>query len=443
MEPITLLSIEKLSQIAASSLLSGIWQGILLAIGVGLFLRLVPKTTATIRFAIWTTLFVVLALLPFLNAFFETPNRTFSTHSPMIHSSVVQLDIRWSFAIAALWAVFSVVRAVKLAVSAYRLRQLWKRATPVETAVDWNVLSSDGSRVAQICTSTEIDRPSVIGFFSPRILIPKWLFEKLTPAELKQIALHEMGHLNRADDWINLIQKLALVLFSVNPVLIWIEKRLCFEREIACDDAVLRLTKAPKAYARCLTSLAEHALDRRTMSLSLGALERQSELSHRVHNILRHAEGMTRQQATFVLSVLVLALFGGVTGLVRCPQFVSFSGPQPVVRAEAQPLPAAEYHNVVFNPSAAPHATLLKASMPSSLLSAPISLTKQKSRHHASASATQRVKKAANRTHQALMLTNWPESYRPRIILTVTDHHQFLAPYATMQTDSGWLVIQL
>jgi BlaR1 peptidase M56 len=336
-----------------------------------------------------------------------------------------------------------VVPASPPTVSAYRLRQLWKRATPVETAVDWNVLSSDGSRVAQICTSTEIDRPSVIGFFSPRILIPKWLFEKLTPAELKQIALHEMGHLNRADDWINLIQKLALVLFSVNPVLIWIEKRLCFEREIACDDAVLRLTKAPKAYARCLTSLAEHALDRRTMSLSLGALERQSELSHRVHNILRHAEGMTRQQATFVLSVLVLALFGGVTGLVRCPQFVSFSGPQPVVRAEAQPLPAAEYHNVVFNPSAAPHATLLKASMPSSLLSAPISLTKQKSRHHASASATQRVKKAANRTHQALMLTNWPESYRPRIILTVTDHHQFLAPYATMQTDSGWLVIQL
>ena len=444
MEPITLLSIEKLSQIAASSLLSGIWQGVLLVMGVGLFLRLVPKTTAAIRFAIWTTLFLVLAFLPFLNAFFGTSNRSISTHSPMVHSSMVQLDIRWSFVIAGVWALFSLVRAVKLAVGVFRLRQLWKRATPVETGEDWDAMFSDGSRVAQLCTSTEIDRPSVIGFFSPRILIPEWLFEKLTPVELKQIVLHEMGHLRRADDWINLIQKLALVLFPVNPALIWIEKRLCFEREVACDDAVLRLTKAPKAYATCLTSLAEHALDHRTMSLSLGALEKQSELSRRVYNILRHTEGMTRPQAAFVLSGLVVALLGGVAGLVRCPQFVSFSGPQPVVHAEAQSMPAAGYHNVVFNPSAtAPHVTLLKASMPSSVPSTQINLNKQKSRHHGSASATQRVKKPANRTHQALMLTNWPESGRPRIILSVTDQQQFLAPYAAMHTDSGWLVIQL
>ena len=443
MDLTTVLSIENLSQIAASSLLSGIWQGILLAASVGLFLRFVPKTTATIRFAVWTTLFLVLALLPLLNALFRTANQTVDSHSSIIHNSIIQLDIRWSFAIAAVWVLFSLIRAIKLTISAFRLRQLWKRATPVETDADWNMLPFDGSRVAQLCTSAEVDRPSVIGFFSPRILIPKWLFEKLTPSELKQIVLHEMGHLRRADDWINLIQKLALVLFPLNPALIWIEKRLCFEREIACDDAVLRLTKAPKAYATCLTSLAEHALDHRSMSLSLGAWEKQSELSRRVHNILRHAEGMSRPQATLVLSVLVLALFGGTTGLVRCPQFVSFSGPQPVVRAEAQSLTVAEYQNVVFKPSAAPHATLLKASMPSSQPSARINLTKQKSRHHASASATQRVKKTANRTHQALMLTNWPESDRPRIILTVTDQHHFLAPYAAMPTDSGWLVIQL
>ena len=81
--------------------------------------------------------------------------------------------------------------------------------------------------------------------------------------------------------------------------------------------------------------------------------------------------------------------------------------------------------------------------MPSTQPSTRISLTKQKSRHHTSASATQRVKKTANRTHQALMLTNWPESDRPRIILTVTDQDHFLAPYAAMHTDSGWLVIQL
>ncbi len=438
MVPTAMLPLENLSQLAASSLLSSIWQGTLLAVGVTVFLRLVPKTTATIRFTIWTTLFLVLALLPFLNAFSGAPTRALGTHSAM-----VQLDIRWSFAIAALWAMFSLVSAVKLAITAFRLRQLWKRATPVETSADWSALPAN-SRSAQLCTSTEIDRPSVIGFFSPRILIPKWLFDKLTPSELKQIVLHELGHLNRADDWLNLIQKLALVLFPLNPALIWIEKRLCFEREIACDDAVLRLTKAPKAYATCLTSLAERTLDHRTMSLSLGAWEKQSELSRRVHNILRHAEGMSRSQAALVLGGVALSLVGGATGLLHCPQFISFSGPQSAVaavRIEAQSSPTAEFHAVVFHPSAAgPRPILLKASMPVTQPSTPITLTKQKQHRHTSA---QRVKKTASAAHQALMLTNWPEQDRPRIILTVTDQHQFLAPYAAMHTDSGWLVIQL
>ncbi|RSL15470.1 beta-lactamase regulating signal transducer with metallopeptidase domain [Edaphobacter aggregans] len=437
MVPTAMLSLENLSQLAASSLLSSIWQGILLAAGVTLFLQLVPKTTATIRFTIWTTLFLVLALLPFLNAFSVAPTRALGTHS-----AVVQLDIRWSFAIAALWALFSLVSAVKLAITAFRLRQLWKRATPVETSADWSALPSN-SRSAQLCTSTEIDRPSVIGFFSPRILIPKWLFDKLTPSELKQIVLHELGHLNRADDWLNLIQKLALVLFPLNPALIWIEKRLCFEREIACDDAVLRLTKAPKAYATCLTSLAERTLDHRAMSLSLGAWEKQSELSRRVHNILLHAEGMSRPQAALLLGGVSLALVSGATGLLHCPQFISFSGPQSAiaaVRAEAQVSPAAEFHAVAFHPSAAgPRPILLKASMPATQPSTPITLTKQKQHRH----TAQRLKKTTNAAHQAYMLTNWPEQDRPRIILTVTDQHQFLAPYAAMHTDSGWLVIQL
>jgi hypothetical protein len=134
----------------------------------------------------------------------------------------------------------------------------------------------------------------------------------------------------------------------------------------------------------------------------------------------------------------------GATGLLHCPQFISFSGPQSAVaavRSEAQASSAAEFHNVAFHPSAAgPRPVLLKASMPVIQPAGPDTLTKQKQHHHTSA---QRVKKTTNGAHQALMLTNWPEQDRPRIILTVTDQHQFFAPYAAMHTDSGWLVIQL
>ena len=161
------------------------------------------------------------------------------------------------------------------------------------------------------------------------MLIPVEMFGRLTAAELEQIVLHEVGHLRRADDWINLLQKIGLVVFPLNPALVWVERRLCFERELACDDGVLRLTKAPKAYATCLTTLAEHRLERRGLSLSLGAWERQSELSRRVHSILRWREGMGRTQARVVVSVLALGLLGGATGMARCPQLVSFSAATP------------------------------------------------------------------------------------------------------------------
>ena len=102
--------------------------------------------------------------------------------------------------------------------------------------------------------------------------------------------MHEMEHLRRADDWTNLLQKAGLVLFPLNPVLLWVERRLCAERELACDDRVLLSTGARKAYAICLTRLAEYSMFRRNLSLALGAWERRSELVRRIHRILRRPD---------------------------------------------------------------------------------------------------------------------------------------------------------
>ena len=335
--------VESVSRLVANSFVSGLWQGVVLAAGVGICLRLLPRTTAAVRFAIWTAVFAVLAVLPLWHAYaVRVGGETYG------RSALVQVDVRWSFAIAALWVMVSLVRGVKLAMSAVRLRAIWKRAVPVEGHAE--MLLAAGFRGVELCTSNDVDSPSVIGFFSPRILIPAELFPRLTEAEFGQIVLHEAGHLRRADDWINLLQKLGLVLVPLNPVLMWIERRLCLERELACDDDVLRLTKAPKAYATCLTNLAEDRLGRRAAALSLGAWEKRSELARRVHSILRGGEGMGRTQARVVMSVLVLALLGGATGLARCPQVVSFTRTRVAEAAATQGL-SAGYQPVTFRAS--------------------------------------------------------------------------------------------
>jgi beta-lactamase regulating signal transducer with metallopeptidase domain len=450
MEPTTMHWIAGLPQMAAGLCVSGLWQGLVLAVVVGLCLRLMPKATPAVRFAVWTAVFAVVASLPFLHAYTGS-----AEHVPGARGAMVQMDVRWSFAIAGLWVILSLFRAAELVTSALRLRGIWRRAIPVraEEALDLR-LSEVGLRGVQLCTSEDVDCPSVIGFFSPRILIPVDLFERLTAPELEQIVLHELGHLRRRDDWVNVLQKLGLVLFPLNPALVWIERRLCFERELACDDDVLRWTRAPKAYAQCLTSLAELRLNRRIVSLSLGAWERQSQLSRRVHSILRRGEAMGKTQARVALSVVVLVLLGGATALSRCPGFVSFASvPEaaPISRGVAQVLPAAEYQPVTSRAmQGAPHETLLKATMPSGAASGAVVPAARVRTRRTHTPVLQRAKARRPQTPQApqrVVLTSWSEPVESgavgvsRVVFTVSGEN--FSFYATEPADGGWLVIQL
>jgi BlaR1 peptidase M56 len=445
--------VESASRLVANSFVSGIWEGIVLAAGVGVCLRLLPKTTAAVRFVIWTAVFGILAVLPLIHAYFSDSAVGAPGRAAWLH-----VDARWSFLIAAVWLAASVTRGVKLAMSAVRLRGIWKRAELVEGCDD--VLQAAGFEGVQICVSSEVDRPSVIGFFSPRILIPGELFTKLTAAEFGQIVLHEVEHLRRADDWINLLQKLSLVVFPLNPVLMWIERRLCLERELACDDKVLRLTKAPKAYATCLTNLAEHRLGRRAAALSLGAWEKQSELARRVQSILRGGEVMGRTEARVVMGVLVAGLVGGSVGLARCPQFVSFSRTALPVTAASDRATGDRvtgYQPVAFHGqsavSGAPHETLLKATMPVSrgtaLTNTPghsvVPVKKAAIKRRSVPRVVQRrVAMADVRSAQGLVvLTSWDETERPRVVFAITEERVISNSYAAVRTAGGWLVFQL
>ena len=457
--------VESMSGLLANSVVSGLWQGIALAAGAALCLRLVPRTTAAVRFAVWTSVFAVLALLPLFHAYAW---RTAAGATG--HVAVVHVDPRWSFAIALLWLAVSAARGVKLAIGAVRLRAIWKRAIPVDPAPAYDLLpSAPGLRRAQLCTSADVDRPSVIGFFSPRILIPESLLSQLTPAQMQQILLHEAGHLRRADDWINLLQKLSLALVPLNPVLVWIERRLCFERELACDDDVLLLTRAPKAYAECLTNLAEHRLGRRAAALSLGAWEKQSELGRRVHRILRPGRGMSRLQARVVMGTLAAALLGGATELSRCPQLVSFSTSAVPLSAAAQITPTAAYQPVVFHPKSnavrntqgtSPHEVLLKATMPVLPAGNKLKPTAQQAvsaRRRLPARAapalvqSRQVRTGPKQPQRWVVLTSWSggsvEPQQPGIIFTVSDQQTggrvSTSSYAAMPTEAGWLVLQL
>ena len=209
----------------------------------------------------------------------------------------------------------------------FHLRELGKRASPAlpeSCPFASGSVSIRGRGLARICTTKLLDSPGAIGFFTPRILIPEWLKDRLTPAEFEQIVLHEAEHLRRRDDWTNLVAKICLAVFPLNPVLWWMDRRLLMEREMACDEGVVRATRQPRSYAACLTSLAERKLQQRAEVLSLGAWRRRPELVSRVQSILAPKNAPGPWAMRLLAGTIACGMLVGSVELMRSPQLIAF-----------------------------------------------------------------------------------------------------------------------
>ena len=403
--------------LAAASLAAAIWQSALIVFAVALALRLLPGITAAARSALWSAVFLLTLALPFAHL----RPQTVSESPASLH-----LPPACALAIIALWAALSLLRAARLLVSALRLYRVAAQASPIVPAPEIADLL-----VAQdviLCTSREVDVPSVAGFFRPRILVPAALLAHIAPADLYAILLHEFAHLRRRDSWTNLLQKLALVLFPLNPVLLWVERRLCLERELACDDSVLQATGgAAKAYATCLANLAEASLLRRGLTLALGAWHRQSELARRVHRILRNPARQMQPLPTAVFGGLTLAATLG-TGLLaaKSPQLISFTLNIPVTEAASSPAPIMPGFHPAF----------VKATLPQSrpVLTA-LTVPRKHARRITRISAVRSQRRAATTN---VILIGW----QPAVTRWAVPP-SFHLTYAAVPTRTGWLVFQL
>jgi len=427
----------ELFRIGAHVFFAGLWQSALLILGIAFALRLCSRVGAQLRFAAWGVAFVVLLATPLLNLLAHS-----SPSDALV--ATVQLSETWEYAIATLWAILMAARAVQLIVHLCRVRATWKRATPISADAKVLTLLQRSRRSVELCASADIDSPCVIGFWSPRLLVPEWLLEKLSPEDMRQIVLHELEHLRRRDDWLNLMQKVGLVLFPLNPGLLWVDHKLAVERELACDAGVVASTTQPFEYARCLTRLAEHRSQYRKLALSLAAWSRQSELGRRVLSLLQPASTWSARHARFVTALLVLVFAGGGAEMARVPHFVTFTDAHAVPESYAS-IAVADSQSavpIVYHPETAqPRATLLKAVMPSAPRVSPTLQPLPLRKTHA---MKQRRHSRMPRTAAAVSAVGRANPYRGRLVqafYVLPD--QFSPSYAAVRFADGWLIVQL
>lgn len=358
-----------ISTTPAELLIASIWQGLMLTALAWLALRLAAGLRASTRFTLWFIVFLLVALLPCfalsraLFGVYPSPPSAGPAAGFSLH-----LNILWAFALEAVWLSASLLSLGRLLASGQQMRSVLRRSTPVlelDKEIQ-SVLARRDKRAVEVRLSDAVDAPSVIGFFRPAVVIPRSMWSELDTPELKQIILHEVAHLDRGDDWTNLLQKLLRAVCPLNPALFWAERHLCREREQACDDAVLDADVNARAYATCLTKLAQSRLVRHVASLAPGFWQRRSELAGRVENILHRRRRLAPLLSTGLVAVgLVVSLTGAVM-LQRCPGLITFAGNDAVatvapVRLAAPDQPQARYQEAVFHPMspAAEHASAL------------------------------------------------------------------------------------
>jgi beta-lactamase regulating signal transducer with metallopeptidase domain len=116
------------------------------------------------------------------------------------------------------------------------------------------------TRVPLKVTNSSLE-PGIVGVFRPVLFLPEGLSDRLSDAQLRAIADHELCHVRRKDNLTAAVHMVAQAVFWFHPMVWWIGEQMIHERERACDEAVLRLGNEPEAYAEGILAVCKFSLE--------------------------------------------------------------------------------------------------------------------------------------------------------------------------------------
>jgi TonB family protein len=126
-----------------------------------------------------------------------------------------------------------------------------------------------------------ICEPGVWRTWRPVVVLPKGLAGELSAEELEAVMMHELIHVSRWDNLLGAMQMLVCCLFWFHPLVWMIDRRLLAERELICDEDVIRYIGEPRVYAEGLWKVAQFGLGWNLAGVSRAAgsnLKRRIEL---------------------------------------------------------------------------------------------------------------------------------------------------------------------
>ncbi|HWH56387.1 MAG TPA: M56 family metallopeptidase [Terriglobales bacterium] len=416
--------LQSLAQLTSIQIANCFVVGIAVAALAGAGCTLARRQRSAMRFVIWFAGLIAIASL----FFFSRP----IGHSAATHIGSAQISLRpeWAIYIFSAWVFFAALGLARVARGLWRVRLLKNSSAPVDGLDSFSDESVQGSRKFSICVSEEVRVPAALGFFRPVVVLPAWAVRELSREELHTIVLHEAAHLQRWDDWTNLLQKVLRAVLFFHPAVWWIDSRLSIEREMSCDDMVLARSRSARQYAACLVSLAEKTRAHRSLALVQAAV---SHLKHTAQRISKILDGHERTNKPLLKpAVAAAAVFGAVSfvAVQRTPQLVGFQDPASVRTASAKRFdyvanangPLAKAVNASLHAPRASAVTSLKARVPAAGKQ-PV----EKVQHRANRAPAPQVEEARSINERAPMVVNaaMSDTGVPSFVYLVTQTEQY------------------
>ncbi|MEO5925918.1 MAG: M56 family metallopeptidase [Bryobacteraceae bacterium] len=162
-----------------------------------------------------------------------------------------------------------------------------------------------------------VAEPGIVGFLRPVLVLPAQLLERLDPEQLSAILTHEMCHVRRRDNVFAAVHMVVEAVFWFNPLVWWVGSRMVEERELACDEEVLRAGCEPTDYVEgilkvcrfckesplpCISGVTGADVKKRLLSILAGRISKELSMGKKA---LLAASGLTALAVPIAIGVLV------------------------------------------------------------------------------------------------------------------------------------------
>jgi bla regulator protein blaR1 len=253
------------------SIINHLWQSSCSVLLAGLLAFMLRKNSPKVRYWIWLSaslkFLVPFALLVSLGSVVPRPARhAISVPTPVFPNTLVQIaepfspayytsvrahaqlervPVAMGILCGIFWAMgFFAVMLVRYR-SWVRIRATLQASTPLDLT---NALPIPVPAFIAPQGGGSPEEPGIVGFLRPVLILPAHLLEHLNPRQLDAVLTHELCHVRRRDNLFAAVHMIVEAVFWFHPLVWWIGSRLVEERELACDEEVLRMGCEPADY---------------------------------------------------------------------------------------------------------------------------------------------------------------------------------------------------